>query len=403
MGRLPLEGIRVADFSWALSGPYATEWLSLLGAEVIKIESTVRPDVTRNNPLSSGSGLNQAPGFNCLGYAKKSVTINLGTQKGIELAKKIIAVSDVVSDSFAYGVMERHGLGYEELKKIKPDLIVFSKNTMGAYGRERHLFGWGTAVISYAGLVSITGYGEDGLPQMMGGTWPDYTLGNYSPFLIMAALYYRQKTGQGMFLDTAMCDAVVTMIPEAVMDYTMNGRVQEARGNKDERFAPHGVYRCIGDDKWVAIVIENDAEWKTFCKLTGREHWQKDERLSDLYGRQQNRHELDRGIDDWTCTKTAAEVTEMLQKAGIPASPVNNLEEVTRDPHLQARGLFKEITHPEVGTKLSPATPMNLSKVPDLKYERAPLIGEHNQYVFSELCGISPSELGQLVEERVII
>ena len=153
----------------------------------------------------------------------------------------------------------------------------------------------------------------------------------------------------------------------------------------------------------MAIVIENDEEWKTFCKLTGHEDWLKEERLTDLYGRQQNRHELDRGIEDWTLTKTAAEVTEMLRKAGIPASPVNNLEEVTQDPHFKARGLFREISHPEVGKKLSPATPMKLSKVPDLKYERAPLIGEHNQYVFCELCGLNPSEMGQLVEEGVII
>lgn len=403
MGRLPLEGIRVADFTWALSGPYAMEWLAIMGAEVIKIESTLRPDTLRSNPMTANAGLNQAAGFNCLNYAKKSVTLNLGTEKGVALAKRIIEFSDIVSDSFAHGVMERHGLGYEDIKKINPDIIVFSKNTMGAYGREKHLFGWGTAVISYAGLVSITGYEEDGLPQMMGGVWPDYTLGNYSPFLVLAALYYRKKTGQGAFVDTAMCDSVITMIPEAVMDYTMNGRVQGPRGNKDERFAPHGTYRCLGDDKWVAIAIENDAEWKTFCKLTDHKEWLQDERYSDLFGRQQNRHELDGVIEAWTSTKTAADVMELLQRAGIPAGPVNNIEEVANDVHLKARGQFTEITHPEVGTKLSPTLPINLSKVPNLKYESAPLIGEHNQYVFSDLLGLSAGEIDQLVEEGVIV
>lgn len=406
MTKLPLEGIRVADFTWALSGPYSMEWLSLMGAEVIRIESTLRPDTLRTNPMTTTgveAGLNRAAGYNCLNYGKKSCTINLGTEKGIELAKQIISISDIVSNSFAYGVMERHGLGYEDIKKIKPDIIAFSKNTMGVHGRERHLFGWGTAVISYAGLVSVTGYEDVDMPQMIGAAWPDYTLGNYSPLPILAALYYRKKTGQGIFIDYAMCDAVITMIPEAIMDYTMNGRVQGPRGNKDERFAPHDIYRCQGNDKWVAIAVQNDDQWRAFCQLMGHEEWAADERFADLFGRQYHKRELDSLISVWTSERTTDEVTRLLQAAGVPAGPVHNVEELTNDPHLRARDQFKEITHPEVGTTLAPGLPINLSAVPNLRYESAPLIGEHNQYVFSDLLGLDNNEIDRLIEEGVIV
>lgn len=406
MSRLPLEGIRVADFTWALSGPYSLDWLAVMGAEVIRIESTLKPDILRTNPfVASGAeaGLNQSPGYNCLNYAKKSVTLNLHSEKGIELAKKIIMMSDVVSDSFAYGVMERYGLGYENLKKMKPELVVFSKNTMGAYGRERHLFGWGTAVISYAGLASITGYEEDGIPQMMGGTWPDYTIGTYSPFTILAAIYHQKMTGKGVFVDYSMCEGVITMIPEAILDYTMNGRVATPKSNKDELMAPHGIYKCSGDDKWVAIAVGSDNEWSELCKIIGREDLARDERYSDLFGRQKNRHELDRLIEEWTKGRAAREVSALLQNAGIAAGPVFRADDVAEDEHLRSRDQFVEIVHPEVGPKLQPALPVRMSKVPKPKLDTAPLIGEHNGYVFGELLGLSGDEIFQLMEESVII
>ncbi len=405
MNRLPLEGIRVADFTWALSGPYSLDWLAVMGAEVIRIESTLRPDILRTNPfVASGAeaGLNQSPGYNCLNYAKKSVTLNLHSEKGIELAKKIIMMSDVVSDSFAYGVMERYGLGYENLKKMKPELVVFSKNTMGAYGRERHLFGWGTAVISYAGLASITGYEEDGIPQMMGGTWPDYTIGTYSPFTILAAIYHRKMTGKGVFVDYSMCEGVITMIPEAILDYTMNGRVATPKSNKDELMAPHGIYKCDGDDKWVAIAVGSDSEWSELCKVMGREDLARDERYSDLFGRQKNRHELDRLIEEWTKGRAAREVSALLQNAGIAAGPVFRADDVAEDEHLRIRDQFVEIVHPEVGPKLQPALPVRMSKVLKPNLDTAPLIGEHNGYVFGELLGLSGDEIFQLMEESVI-
>ncbi len=397
MSRLPLDGIRIADFCWGLSGPYSMEWLSLLGAEVLHIETSTRPGMGRL-PATP----NQSPGFNNLNYGKKGITLNLQTEKGLELAKKLIMVSDIVADSFAYGVMERRGLGYEELRKIKPDIIVFSKNTMGSYGRERHMFGWGTAVISYAGLAAVTGYEDDGIPQMMGGTWPDYTIGGYSPFTILAALYHRNKTGEGMFIDYSMCEGVITMIPEAIMDYTMNGRIATPRGNTDERMAPHGVYRCQGEDKWIAITVRNDGEWRSLCQVTGHQEWLTDERFADLYSRKANYQELDKLVEAWTVEHTAQEVTEVLQSAGIPAGPVHTVGELVMDRHLWETGHFLEITHPEIGPRPHPALPLRLSAVPNLNYEYAPLVGEHNQYVFGELLGLSGEEIEQLMSEMVI-
>jgi len=187
------------------------------------------------------------------------------------------------------------------------------------------------------------------------------------------------------------------------MDYTMNGRVQGPRGNKDERFAPHDIYRCQGNDKWVAIAVQNDDQWRAFCQLMGHAEWAADERFADPFGRQYHKHELDSLISVWTSERTTDEVTRLAQAAGVPAGPVHNVEELTNDPHLKARDQFKEITHPEVGTTLAPGLPINLSAVPNLRYESAPLIGEHNQYVFSDLLGLDNNEIGSLIEEGVII
>lgn len=237
----------------------------------------------------------------------------------------------------------------------------------------------------------------------MGGTWPDYTIGTYSPFTILSALYHRKKTGQGMHIDYSMCEGVITMIPEAVMDYTLNGRVTTPRSNRDEMMAPHGIYKCSGDDKWVAIAVGSDEEWREFCRASGHEDWLREEKYGDLYGRQKNSGELDRLIEEWTKDKTAQEVASLLQSAGIAAGPVEKADTVVYDEHLRAREQFVEIVHPEVGPKLMPALPLKLSNVPRPKYESAPLIGEHNEYVFEELLGLSRDDVLQLMEENVIV
>ncbi|MBM2826454.1 MAG: Formyl-CoA transferase, partial [Dehalococcoidia bacterium] len=365
----------------------------------------LHPDILRANPFGAADGiygLNRTAGYNCLNYAKKSVSIDLQTPEGVELAKRIIMISDVVTDSFAYGVMQRYGLDYEELKKLKPELVVMSKSTMGHMGRERHLFGWGTAVISYAGLASVTGYGPGDEPRMVGGTWPDYVVGIYSAFALLSAIYNSKKTGEGVFIDNSMAEGVISMMPEAVLEYTMNGRVTAPRANRDERMAPNGVYRCQGDDKWVAISVSNNQEWEALCQTTGHSEWLKDDRFVDLYSRQRHYKELDALITEWTKPRTNMEVTESLQRAGVAAGPCYTAVDVCYDPHLRERGQFVEMDHPEVGPRMMPTMPVHLSALPDIEYQRSPLLGEHNDYVFSELLKMSQEEIGQLVEEGVI-
>ena len=404
MSRLPLEDVRVVDFTWVLSGPTCTAWLSALGAEVIKIESTLRPDTTRVGTAGGFQGIggiNRMATYNVLNYGKKSVTLNMKHPEAIELVKSIIKKSDVVVDSYSYGVMERFGLSYPELKELKPDLVVLSKSTLGRTGPEKHIFGFGTTALSYTGLPSTTGY-VGGEPRMVGGTWPDYVLGGHSAFSIMAALHHRQKTGEGQYIDFSMVEATAAMLPEALLDYTMNGRVREPQGNWDDAVAPHNVYRCKGDDKWVAIAATNEEEWCALCMAMGHPEWRADERFAEGYSRLKHREELDCLIEEWTKERTHLEVTENLQAAGVPAGPSYNVEDLCNDPHLKERGFFIELTHPEVGPTMAPALPIKYSSIVP-RYLPAPLIGEHNQYVLGDILGLGDEEIQRLMDEQVVL
>ncbi|MBM2827024.1 MAG: hypothetical protein HW403_1088 [Dehalococcoidia bacterium] len=404
MGKLPLEGIRVVDFTWVLSGPTSTLWLSALGAEVIKVESTIRPDTTRIGTAGGYQGVggfNRMATYNVLNYGKKDITLNMTKPEARELVKEIIKKSDVVIDSYSYGVMERFGLSYEELKALKPDLVVLSKSVMGRSGPEKHIFGFGTTALAYTGLPSITGY-IGGEPKMVGGTWPDYVLGGHSAFSIMAALYNQKMTGQGQYIDFCMVEATMAMIPEAILDYTMNGRVRQAQGNWDEAIAPHNVYRCQGDDKWVAIAATNEEEWRGLCGAMGHPEWAKDERFADGYSRLKNREELDPLIEEWTKERTHWDATETLQNAGVPAGPCSNVEDLTNDPHLRERGFYFEMVHPEVGPTEYPGLPIR-STAMEPRYLPAPLIGEHNEYVLREIVGLSDDEIQRLMDEEIVL
>ena len=236
---------------------------------------------------------------------------------------------------------------------------------------------------------------------MVGGTWPDYVLGGHSAFSIMAALYHQKMTGEGQYIDFSMVEATMAMIPEAILDYTMNGRVRQAQGNWDDAIAPHNVYRCQGNDKWVAIAATNEEEWRALCRVIGHSEWANDERFADGYSRLKNREELDRLIEEWTKERTHWEATEALQNAGVPAGPCSNVEDLTSDPHLRERGFFFEMVHAEVGPTLYPAPPLKYSST-EPRYLPAPLIGEHNRYVLGEIVGLSEDEIQRLMDDEVI-
>ncbi len=405
MTRLPLDGIRVADFGWILAVPHGTAWLGVMGAEVIKIESVQRLDLIRL--------LGQLPGkpvdvdgsayFNSLNFGKKGITLNLGHPKGAALAKEIARQSDIVTENFTVGNMKKWGLGYEDLCKIKPDIIMLSGTPLGQFGSESHCVGWGPHTQAYAGMCHLTGY-LDGAPSGLGGTWPDFMIGVVMAYAIMSALHYRRRTGKGQYIDLAMAEVVMSMLPEGFADYNMNGRDRGRRGNRDDLMVPHNVYRCAGNDQWAAIAVNNEDEWRALCETLEHPEWLSDPRFKDRAGRRANEETLDGLIESWTARRSPVEVMHILQAAGVAATPVYNTEGLCTDPHFQQRNFTVEIDHPVTGAIPAAGIPGIYSALrkADLQYTPAPRLGQHNEEVLGKLLGLSAAEIARLKEEQVV-
>lgn len=403
MKRAALAGVRIADFCWLWAGAYATGLLAILGAEVIKIESMARVDPSRKMTLTIGrafEGVDHSPVFNSINLNKLSVKLNLKQPKGVELAQKLVQVSDVVTQNMRPGAMDNIGLGYEALKKIKPDIIMLSSSSFGAEGPLRRYGGYAPSFAAYSGLTHLTGY-NDGPPNPMTGS-TDLMSAATSAFAILAALNHRQDTGQGQLIDLSSVESLAVLTGDALMDYVMNGRVRSRRANRDDIMAPHNCYRCRGEDKWVSIAIATAEEWQAFCKVIDNPKWARDEKFSDAYSRWKNQDELDRLVTEWTVNHTHYEITEMLQKAGVAAFPALSNQEIFSDPHFKERKVSVEVEHPAMGKQVVLGAPWKLSETPAKVTKASPVMGENNEYVFGELLGMPSREIKQLMDEQVI-
>ncbi len=403
MKEYPLDGIRIVDFTWAWAGPYATLLLSLLGAEVIKVESRKRLDHTRLRSLMTGptmGGPDKSTVFNDINLNKLSLTLDLTKPRAIEIIKELVKKADVVIQNMRPGVMDRLGLGYETLREIKPDIIMLSSSALGATGPERSYVGYAPTFAAMSGMAYITGY-ADKEPSTLSGAI-DTRVGTTSAFAILSALIYRQRTGKGQNIDLSSSEAISCLMGEAFLDYAMNRRVKERDGNNDDVMTPHGCYPCKGESHWVTIAVSTEDEWQSFCEAIGSPDWCGDNRFVDTTSRRQNREELNRLISGWTVQHTDYEATEILQGAGVAATPTLSGGMVSRDPHIKERDLFVEIDHAELGKRLVVGPPWRLSATPVKVQRPAPLLGEHNQYILGELLGMPQSEIDQLIEEQVV-
>jgi benzylsuccinate CoA-transferase BbsF subunit len=403
MSQLPLEGVRVADFGWILAAPQCTAWLGVMGAEVIRIESHQRLDVIRflgQNPRDF-KGPDGSPLFNGLNYSKKSVTLNLGHPQGAALAKELVRCSDLVVENFTAGMMKRWGLGYEDLCQIKPDIVMVSGSPVGQYGPDSRFVGWGPITQASAGICHLTGY-PDGPPVSLGGSWPDYMVGVVMAYAVLAALHCRRRTGKGQYIDLAMAEVVTAMLPEAIMDYFMNQRDQGRQGNHDEVMVPHNVYRCQGEDKWVAIAVDNEEEWQNLCRVVGHPEWLADKRFSDRRSRKAHEQELDALLTTWTRERSHTEIMHLLQKVGVAATPVYDTESLIADPQFQQRNFLVTPGHPVTGDLPVAGIPGKYSAIDQPRYTPAPGLGQDNESILGGLLGLSTEEIARLQEEKVI-
>ena len=397
---LPLEGIRVADLTWIIAGPYGTYLLARMGAEVIKIEGLSPMEHTRENaPYADAiAGPNRSGFFNSINAGKKSVTLQLGEPEQAQMAKDIIAISDIVIEAFSYGTIEKFGLGYEELRRVKPDIIMLSCYGFGQEGRDRGLRAFMGTIHAYTGLNSLNGY-PDGPPKATGGTWADYVSGISLVFAVLAALRHRRRTGCGQRIDLSMADVVLSMMGEPFMDYFMNGRVGSPRGNTSSHAAPNNAYRCQGDDAWVAISVETDGQWAALRGVIGDAELDRPE-YRDRSGRAQHAAAIDACITAWTKERTPLAAAEALQQAGVPSGATSGAPELLAQPQLRARGFFVEPEHSEVGRRAIPNLPWRLSSSADAPCAPAPLLGEHNQYVLGTLLGRPQETIDKINAKR---
>lgn len=400
--RLPLEGVRISDFTWAWAGPYATELLAFLGAEVIKIESARRPDHARIRSLTLGLStkhLDNSPVFNDLNLNKMSLALDLTQPKAIDIARKLVAVSDVVTENYRPGVMDKLGLGYDVLRKIKPDIVMLSSSALGAEGPESGYAGFAPTFAALGGAAHLTGYPDKRPVPLMGSS--DLRSASTSAFAILVALYHRARTGEGQYIDLSSTETIAINISDAIIDYMMNGRVAVRKGNRDESMAPHNVYPCK-NNRWISIVIATEDEWHSLCKALGNPAWAEDERFSDAHCRWLNQDELDNLIGEWTVNYTHYEAMELLQKAGIAAVATLQGVELYSDPHLKERNVSVEVVHPNIGRRVALGPPWKFSATPARAKHCGPLLGEHTEYVLGGLLGLSKTEIEDLKEEGVL-
>jgi crotonobetainyl-CoA:carnitine CoA-transferase CaiB-like acyl-CoA transferase len=403
MARLPLEGIRVADFTWVWAGPFCTLQLAHLGAEVIRIETATRPCITRLLPPwpDGKPGVNRSGYFNQYNQGKRSLTLNLKQPEALTIAKQLVAKSDIVTENFAGGVMDRLGLGYETLKQLRSDIIMISLSGYGVTGPEKEYISYGPAQVPMSGMSSLTGY-KGWRPMHVGISYGDPNGGLHGAFAVLCALMYRARTGKGQYIDLSQWETSTAMVAEGLLDYSMNGSQPERDGNRDAYMSPHGVFRCAGHDQWASLAVRGDDEWQRLCTVIGHPELATDPRFATLVARKQNENELETLLSAWTATRSPQEVTEQLQAARIPAAPSMSNKDLATDPHLNSRSIFVRHEHPEVGVQQHVGIPWQLSKTPLAVRHPAPTLGRDTDYVLREILGYSTTDISTLREQQVL-
>ena len=389
MNRLPLSGVRVADFSWIIAGPTATRHLALMGAEVIKVGSARRPD-----PSTRGSA------FHVYNQSKKYTALNLSQQRGKELALDLVAQCDVVVENYAAGVFERLGLGYEALSEVRPDIVMIASSGTGHTGPDRDYVAYGSLLQHYTGWNSISGYPDS--EPIKGGLWADPWVGMELAMITVAALNHRLETGAGQYVDFSMAEALSASLPEALLDYQMNGSEPVPLGNRDRNLAPHGVYRCAGNDRWIAVEVHTSEQWRGLCEVIGRADLGSDSDLDTAEGRKAREDEIDRAIGAWTSEIDDEEAFHIFQRAGVPCGLSLDMGRMHAEPQLNEGGYLKPIEYPDGAERALPTLPWRFDGSPDFHLGPAPELGHDSGYVYSELLGLSDAEIEALIEERVI-
>lgn len=408
MPELPLSGVRVVDFTWMGAGPYTTRVLADHGAEVLRIESAKRMDRLRILPpfrdKVRGESVNRSGYFADRNSNKLSVTINLKHPDATELVLRLIAQSDIVASNFTPGTLAGLGLGYEACRTVRPDIIYLEMGMQGATGPDSSQVGYGQTVSALTGLYHLSGL-PDRTPTGSGTNYPDHVPAPaHAAFALLAALRHRRRTGEGQFIDVSQAETMVALLGPAILDYTVNQHVQMPQGNLADYAAPHGVYPCRGDDRWLALSVETDEQWQQLLAELGAGELAGDARFATFTARHRHHGALDAELSARTADLDAAELMTRLQGRGVAAAVVQDYRDlIEHDPQLRHRGQFAVLDHPEMGPSIYNAPPFTLSQAggPVMRAP-APLLGQHTRQVCAELLGMDDATIDELVENGLL-
>ena len=393
MGKV-FEGLKVVDLTTALNGPFCTMFLGDYGADVIKIEPVGGEQSRSWGPIDEKSGESGFYGF--VNRNKKGCTLNLKSEKGLEMFYELVKDADVLVENYRGGVTKRLKIDYDTIKKINPNIIYASGSGFGQYGPITHRPCYDIVAQAMGGMLNLTGFKEND-PVKVGPSVADHVAGIYLMVGVGMALYHREKTGEGQHIDVSMFDVIFSLLENAIVNYTMGGFIPERNGNVDPSIAPFDVYAC--KDGFVALGVGNDKLFNKFANIIGHPELLEDERYKDNVSRCDNYiPDLQNLIREWCADYKKGEIEEIMDEAGIPCGPVLNVKEAIEHPHIQARDMMVHCEHPTVGDMYFQGCVIKLSETPGEVETAAPLVGQHNREVF----GLSEEEEKALIEEGVL-
>ena len=403
MAKQIFEGLHVVDFSWAAAGPQVPRELAEHGATVIRVESHRRLCLMRSSPPFKDGipGYDRSVFFAEYNTQKYGISLDLANPGAGEVTRRLVNWADIVGESMAPGIMARLGLDYESCRNINPRVIYYSTCMLGQYGPHAAFRGVGTHVNALGGFSHATGW-PDSEPTNVHTAYSDFISPWYLLIAIIGALLRRRKTGLGMYMEQAQLEAAVSFLGPHVLDYVVNHNLLNRRGNRDRYMSPHGVYPCRGSDRWVAIAVTSDEDWRRLCHVMGDPEWAGDPRFDSVVGRKENEDEVDRLIGEWTKGFPPEQVMAMLQGAGIAAGVVQTGDDLLSDPQLKHREHLRGLNHPVIGPQSYHAPAYRLSQTPCALTMPAPCVGEHNHYVYKEILGFSEDEIADMLVNGVI-
>ncbi len=395
---LPLKDVKICDFMWVMAGPASTRILADLGATVVRIESPTRVDTARTlQPfLGNQLGPDSSGLFANCNAGKFGISLDLGNPAARAVVHDLVRWADVVTESFSPKAMRAWGFDYESLRKVNPGLIMLSSCLMGQTGPLAKIAGFGNMAAAISGFTNLTGW-SDRPPSGVFGAYTDYIAPRFTAMAILAALDHRRRTGQGQYIDQSQAECAIHFLGPAILDYTVNGRVDGRVGNSDAAFAPHGVYPAAGDDDWVAIVCRDDDDWRRLCGAMENEELARDARYASVAGGLEHREAIDSSIADWSRTLNRGAIESRLQSHGVPAHQVQNSADAYADPQFTHRGHFVALDHPSLGKFTVEGPRAKLSRTPAAVRRAAPSLGQDNQHVLERILGYDEARISELV------